>query len=351
MWEKLKENRKPLVLYGTGSAAEKIMKELDIRGLRVSGIFASDGFVRDRYFQGFKVLSYDDAKDQFGDMCVLLCFGSHRPEVLENIQRIASEQEFYAPDLPVAGEGLFDREYYGAHREELARVRERLADDQSRFVFDSVIEYKLTGRIEPLLACQTPEEENWQLFCDVGSTFLDLGAYTGDTVELFLKACSGTYSKIIAVEPESRNFRKLKENCLRMSGSGGGESLPGNIRLVNAAIGDHCGTVSFTQGAGRGGAAGKGKARPVDLVTVDSIVGNEKIDLIKMDLEGAESAALRGAEQAIKAFRPRMLVSAYHRTEDLIKIPQQVLSAAPYCGMYLRKDPCLPAWGINYIFT
>ena len=352
MWEKLKENRKPLVLYGTGDAAEKIMKELDIRGLRVSGIFASDGFVRDRYFHGFKVLSYAEAKEQFGDMCVLLCFGNHRPEVLENIQRIASEQDFYAPDLPVAGEGLFDREYYEAHREELDWVRERLFDGQSRLVFDSVIEYKLTGRIEPLLACQTPEEENWKLFCGAGCSYLDLGAYTGDTIELFLKACGGEYSKITAVEPEARNFRKLKENCLRMFGSGSADqSLPGNIRLVNAAVGDHYGTVSFTHGAGRGGAEGKGKVRPVELITVDSIAGDERIDLIKMDLEGAEAAALRGAEQTIKAFRPRMLIAAYHRTEDLIKIPQQVLSEAPYCGMYLRKDPCLPAWGINYIFT
>ena len=109
--------------------------------------------------------------------------------------------------------------------------------------------------------------------------------------------------------------------------------------------------MSFTHGAGRGGAEGKGKVRPVELITVDSIAGDERIDLIKMDLEGAEAAALRGAEQTIKAFRPRMLIAAYHRTEDLIKIPQQVLSEAPYCGMYLRKDPCLPAWGINYIFT
>ncbi len=352
------------MLYGTGDAAEKIMKELDIRGIRVSGIFASDGFVRDRYFHGFKVLGYEDAKRQFGDMTVLLCFGSHRPEVLENICRIASEQDFYAPDLPVAGEGLFDRKYYEAHLPELSAVREKLADDQSRFVFDSVIEYKLTGRIEHLLACRTPEEDNWKLLCgretvrggkgtDLASSpaFLDLGAYTGDTVELFLKVFGGRYSKITAVEPESRNFRKLRENALRMFGPGSTEyCLPENIRLINAAAGDKDCTIEFTHGTGRGGAKGKGRTRPVQQLTVDSMLSGCPVDIIKMDLEGAEAAAIRGAEHTIRAFRPRMLIAAYHRTEDLFAIPEQVLKLNSDYSVYLRKDPCLPAWGVNYFF-
>ena len=68
MWDELKEKQRPLVLYGTGNAAEKILKELDIRGIRVSGIFASDGFVRDRSFAGYKVLSYRDACERFGSI-------------------------------------------------------------------------------------------------------------------------------------------------------------------------------------------------------------------------------------------------------------------------------------------
>lgn len=360
MWEELAKKDKPLVLYGIGNAAEKIMKELDTRNIRVSGIFASDGFVRDRYFHGFKVLSYAAAKEQFGDMTVLLCFGSHRPDVIENIKRIASEQDFYAPDLPVAGEGLFDCAYCEAHRAELAWVREHLADEQSRFVFDKVIEYKLSGRIQPLLDCSTPEPANWQEWllgtvpnCQnpahgSSPTFLDLGAYTGDTVKLFLETLGNSNSQphIIAVEPEARNFRKLKEYK--------DNSLPDSpncsMELVNAAVGDHCGTVAFTHGAGRGGAEGKGKVRPVDLITVDSLLADRRADLIKMDLEGAEAEAIRGAQETIKKCRPSMLVAAYHRTEDLFAIPKQVLALCPDYTVRLRKDPGIPAWGVNYYF-
>ena len=360
MWNELKETEKPLVLYGTGDAAEKILKELDIRDIPVSGIFASDGFVRDRCFAGFPVLSYGQAKEKFGEMTVLLCFGSHRPDVMENICRIASEQDLYAPDLPVAGGGLFDREYYEAHREELAWVRERLADDQSRLVFDKVIEYKLSGRIDPLLECSTPEEDNWKLAVDAarGScrrlsdqclSFLDLGAYTGDTIELFLKLCGNNYKKITAVEPEARNFRKLRENAAMLCGADA--ELSGRIRLINAAVGDHCGEIPFTHGAGRGGAEGKGKVRPVKLLTVDSIIREEGVGLIKMDLEGAEAEAIRGAENTIRSCNPGLIVAAYHRCEDLFAIPEQILSLQPDYKLYLRKDPCIPAWGVNYFFV
>ena len=326
MWDELKAKTRPLVLYGTGNAAEKILKELDIRDIRVSGIFASDGFVRDRSFAGFKVLSYEEAKAKFWPMTVLLCFGSHRPEVIENIVKIACEQDLY-------------REFYEAHKAELDWVREWLADDQSRLVFDKVIEYKLTGRIEPLLECETPEEENWRLFAPRGS-FLDLGAYTGDTVQLFIKLF-GADCGIIAVEPEERNFRKLTENT---------EGLK-NIRLVHAAVGDRSGMVPFTHGAGRGGAAEKGKVRPVRLETVDSLLKGADVGIIKMDLEGAESQAIRGAENTIRHCRPSMLISAYHRTEDLFAIPRQVLAIASDYRLFLRKDPCIPAWGVNYFFV
>ena len=349
MWDRLRQTEKPVVLYGTGNAAEKIMKELDIRDIWVSGIFASDGFVRDRDFHGFKVLSYEAAKARFGDMTVLLCFGSHRPDVIESIVRIAGEQEFYAPDLPVAGDGLFDHGYYEAHREELDWVRERLADDQSRLVFDKVIEYKLSGRIGPLLECQTPEEENWKIAVTSGMSFMDLGAYTGDTVELFSKLCGGEFLKITAVEPEARNLRKLQETAAALFGKEAEHSE--KIRLVNAVVGDSCGEIGFAHGAGRGGAAEKGKVRPVRLMTVDRILGNERIDLIKMDLEGAEAAAIRGAEATISSYDPGIIVAAYHRIEDLFAIPQQVLRLNPHYSVYLRKDPCLPAWGVNYYFV
>ena len=323
-----------VVLYGTGNAAERILNELDVRGIRASGIFASDGFVRDRYFKGFKVLSYAEAKEVFGDMLVLLAFGSHLPSVTAQIERIAEEQELLAPDLPVAGylreeadaplgELLFDREYYDTHRAELDETRALLADEQSRLVFVNGSEGISAGAAR-----------------QGGLSLLDLGAYTGDTAQLFMDACGGDCSRIICVEPDPRNFRKLSEFAAQEQ----------CIEPVNAAAGAFCGTVRFAKGSGRGAAKRSGKTFAVEQITADSLLSGGPVDFIKMDLEGAEAEAIRGAEHTIKTFRPRMLISAYHRREDLFAIPRKILSIRPDYSLYLRKAPCIPGWDFSCIF-
>lgn len=344
MWDYLKKNDKPLVLYGTGNACERIIAELNARDIKISGIFASDGFVRDRSFAGYKVKSYDECKKEFGDMTVLLCFGSHLPNVLDNIKTINEEQELYAPDLPVVGEGLFTPQYFEAHKDDIADLLCILADQKSRDVLEDVIRYRLSGKIDYLLECETDDYQNWSLL-NLGpdEIYVDLGAYTGDTISDFVGLC-GEYRFIYAFEPEERNFRKLFENTKELE----------NICLANAAVGSEDKMIMFTHGVGRGGANGKGKTRPVDQVALDSYFEDQLISsngcpsFIKMDLEGAEEEALCGAEKVIAWNKPKMLMAAYHRIDDLWVLPKKLLSINPSYKIYLRKSPCLPCWEVNY---
>lgn len=93
-----------------GNGADKIINILEEKGIEFKGVFASDGFVKEKYFHGLKLSSYEELKQKFGDMIVLVCFGSSRLEVIENIKRISKEQELYAPEVPVFGDGLFTEE-------------------------------------------------------------------------------------------------------------------------------------------------------------------------------------------------------------------------------------------------
>ena len=128
LWNYLKEANKPIVLYGMGNGADKIISVLNRYGIKISGVFASDGFVRQKVFHGFNVTDYKTAKETFGDMIVLVCFGSSLPDVIANIKRIADEQELYAPDVPVYGDVLFNMEYAILNRERLENIYNRLAD-------------------------------------------------------------------------------------------------------------------------------------------------------------------------------------------------------------------------------
>ena len=128
----------PVVLYGTGNGADKVIKMiLEPRGLAPSAVFASDGFVRKREYAGLPVEGFDAASSRFGkNMKILMCFGSDREEVLENVETLDAEYDLAIPDVPLYGEGLFDGAYLRDHIDELYEVRSMLADELSRELFD-----------------------------------------------------------------------------------------------------------------------------------------------------------------------------------------------------------------------
>ncbi len=350
MWDHLKETDRPILLYGMGNASQRILNELKCRGIEPQGIFASDTFVRGQFFCGYKVMSYAEAKDRFGDFVILLCFGTHRQELIEHINTLAEEQDLYAPDIPVIGEGIFDRAYREQNRSRLEEVRSLLADEKSREVFDGVIRYKLSGKLEHLYKIQTSEDEDWRLL-DPGPSeiYMDLGAYNGDTVLEFARS-AGQWQRIIAVEPDAKTMKKLRANTRHLK----------DIEYINAAIDRSEGRGWFLQGSGRGGELytaqppaaieGRSKLVSVDIRSVDGILNGKPLSLLKMDVEGLEGRAIEGAARTIEQYRPRIHAAAYHRLDDLWAIPLQILKIRPDYKVYFRHGPCIPGWELNYIF-
>lgn len=340
MWNHLKETEKPIVLYGMGNGADKIISVLDKYGIKVSGVFASDGFVRSKTFHGFNVTDYTTAEQTFGDMIILVCFGSGLTKVIANIKRIADKQELYAPDVPVYGDTLFNAEYVSTHRKEIEQTYALLADDTSKKVFENAVMYKLTGKIDYLFECETPIDEVYKNILKLGDneTYFDLGAYRGDTVAEFLskvKSCN----KIITVEPDFKTYNKL---CIST------ENVK-NIININACVSDIDGKTLFAMNGSRGSNASGGKTL-IQSVTIDTLSKKQTPTYIKMDIEGAEVAAIKGGAQTITAYKPKMQIAAYHRSEDLLTIPKEVLKFRKDYKIYLRHFPCLPCWDMSYYF-
>ena len=111
LWNYLKTVNKPIVLYGTGNGADKIVDRLEKDGISLSGVFSSDGFKKGKLFKGLMVSSYEELYEILGDMIILVGFGSSRPEVLENIKALIQKHELYVPDVPVYGNEIFDIDF------------------------------------------------------------------------------------------------------------------------------------------------------------------------------------------------------------------------------------------------
>ena len=344
LWQYLKETKKPILLYGMGLGADKIINVCEKKGIEIADFFASDGFVRGHSFHGKVVLSYSEAKAKYGDFIVLLSFASRLPDVIELILKVADETELYAPDVPVAGEELFDMEFYLANKDKFDLARGLFCDELSMNVFDDVVNYKLTGDIKYLFKNTTCAEEVYRNLLDFEKYKRcgDLGAYNGDSVREFITYFPNV-EKIISFEPDVKNFAKLKKYAE--------ENCPNISEAYNYAAWDKDEMQIFnrqsSRNSGIGGKSHTGKQVEIQCRALDSILDGRELDYIKYDVEGAEHQALLGSRNVIKAHHPHLLVSAYHRSADLFDLPMLIKELNPNYKLYLRRFTYIPAWDLN----
>ncbi len=341
--ESLAKKERPVVLYGTGNGADKVISMLlEPIGVRPDAVFASDGFVRNREFAGLPVESFSDVARRYGkDMKILMCFGSDREEVLECVERLDRGFDLAIPDVPLYGQGLFDTDYMREHIDELAEVRAMFADDYSKELFDESVLYRLTGKLKYLQRTEPLADTYRALLGNAGIKIaVDGGAYRGETSRMFAQTLP-SLKVIYAVEPDERTLAKFEapKSC--------------EMEMVISALADFCGEVTFhgsaSRGAGIEGTNRRGKDRTVRCLTLDHIVWEEP-GLIKLDVEGFEECALRGAKRLMTEFAPSLAVSLYHRTEDVFELPLMIKNFSPeYAAMkyYLRRPKCVPCWDLT----
>lgn len=345
MWDELKNESRPIVVYGMGNGADKLIRRFQKYEIEIADFFASDGFARGNLFHGFKVKPFSEIKATYSDFVVVLSFASNKPDVLDMLFDMSEKYDMYVPDMPVADENeYFDREFFNAHYEDLIKARDSFADEDSKSLFSAVVNYKLTGRAEYLFGAFSTKEELYAcLPYDDISSFVDVGAYRGDTVDDAVKFFP-RLEKIIALEPDAKNFKKLSDYV---------SELPQKSTLHNVAAwcddtdgvfngsGNRNSTVSAT-------ASYEHKSREVAMRRIDSLV-DERVDFIKYDVEGAELEALLGSSQTIKKYTPSLLVSLYHRSRDIFSLTNMIKEKYGFYKLYLRRLLCLPAWEIDLI--
>ena len=345
LWERLRATKKTVVMYGMGNGADKILAVCERYGVTVSDFFASDGFVRGHSFHGKRVLSYSEVKEKYGkeNIIVLLSFASSLPDVLENFKRIADECEMYAPDVPVCGDELFTYEFAVKHKNEIRAAYEMLTDEESRRIFEYTLLYKLTGDISYLFGAESDKDEVYRdlLRADEIRAYADLGAYNGDTIRELMRYAPNL-SDVVAFEPDRRSFRKLSEFCEDLTSPA--------VERINAAAWSERSTLTFgDEGNRNSGLFAKGKSVEVKALSLDEALGGRAVDYVKYDVEGCEREALIGSTKTILSCKPRLLVSAYHRSEDIFALPLQIHDMCPDYQLYLRRYPYVPAWDLNII--
>ncbi|MBE6631420.1 MAG: FkbM family methyltransferase [Ruminococcaceae bacterium] len=346
IWTYLKSCGKKIVMYGMGNGADKIIDICNQKGIVIEDFFASDGFVRGHSFHGKTVLSYSQIKEKYSDFVVLLSFATSLPEVMEKIDVISSEHELLIPDVPVFGSTLFDMDFFTKHRNDIEQTLELFEDEKSKEVYKNVIYAKLTGKPEYLRASVCDKDEVYKnvLRPEKYHSYADLGAYNGDTVRE-LANYAKNLKKVYALEPDKRTFKKLSDYAL--------DETRFYIQRYNSAAWNKDETLYFDGSGNRNSnvsdknatLSGK-KAVEISAIPLDDILSGDPVDYIKYDVEGSEREALLGSAKTIKLCSPDLLVSLYHRSEDVFTLPRLVKELGNY-KLYLRRFNYYPAWDLN----
>lgn len=166
--------------------------------------------------------------------------------------------------------------------------------------------------------------------CGLDEVFVDLGAFTGDTVLSYLKNYGADcYKKIYCYEITPSNFEILQNNL---------RGYP-RIECRLKGIGDCEGRMMVCENHTSSSAnllASEGTFE-IEVTTLDADIC-EPITLIKADIEGFEQQAIAGAAGHIRNDHPKLLISVYHNNEDLWKIPQMIYEISPDYRFYLRYN-------------
>ena len=337
-----------LVLFGAGDLGRKLL-----HGLRQIGItplaFSDNNPQRWNSIEsGLPVLSPGEAAAKFGQTAafIIAVWHAHQKHRTGDIQRqltslgcrkvITVNSLFWSfPDIFLPHCNFAQPHRVLANAPAIRHVFQQLKDRQSRIDFLGHVRWRLTGDFQAM-ADAVEEPQYWPHdVIKFGSHehFVDCGAFDGDTIRELLSGRHLGFDRITAFEPGPANFQKL-------SGFVGG--LPPDIRqrihLQPRAVGLNSSTLAFNAEtsvssavAGRGthvGPAAKAADQQITVgcVSLDEVLTETPPTFTKMDIEGSEMDALRGARKLIQLHRPVMAVCAYHLPEDLWNIPTFLLS-------------------------
>ncbi len=309
-------------IYGAGGAGRDLARALGQRGVSVRSFI--DQTPRTASIEGIPVISADRAPVGEGP----LLLGLHNPMVdvaalggdLDG--RGFSEIRSFPAVYRHLAEELGDRYFLAAPstlraRRKLFEDAAALFDDEhSRKLFWSTLAYRWSGDVS---FAPSPDLENQYFprdisFPDRPLAFVDAGAYVGDTLE-YLRTSGLKVARVTAFEPDTRNYRALAERVREFSGA------LGPVSLLPCAVSDETGLLSFSSDGTAASRVDPAAAEKVLAVRLDEALAGYRVNFVKMDVEGAEMAALRGARDTLRRDRPALAISTYHKPLDHAEVP------------------------------
>lgn len=172
-----------------------------------------------------------------------------------------------------------------------------------------------------------------------GEIFVDCGVLDGETSLNLLKKYGNKIKKIWMFEPDKKNIPKVKNNF---------KDQKVEYEIIEKGVWSSVTTLQFQSlGNGCSGIDGRGEEK-IETISLDEALKGCGPTFIKMDIEGAELEAIKGAEMIIRKYQPKLAISIYHKLEDIEEIPKLLLEYNPSYKFYIRHYSLMSSETILY---
>lgn len=281
-WIFSKKVEKDILVFGAGRNAKNFIGLLNAAGIRIKYII--DNNLREEYAYDIPVVDPKENKEMLQQAYIIITSVIYAEEMSSQLKEMGvSDEDIYKPDdnslISYSEDVYFDLSIWKARKHEI---------------------------------------------------FVDAGCYNLYTSKQFSNWCP-SYDKIYAFEPDEGNCQLCNENIEKYGLH--------NVDIINAGLWNENKVLRFNHSGDKGAGSyiSQEGIDSINAVKLDDVLQGKKCTFLKMDIEGSELNALKGAAETIKKWKPRLAICIYHKPEDIIEIPLYVKKLVPEYKLKMRQ--------------
>ena len=326
------ENLDNAVIFGVAKLGQKTFNELQKLKIKVSEFSDNNSQKWGKDIYGVKIIPpYEIKKEQTVIIASRYVKDIYFQLTNNNINKIIPHYVLSTVFPKYFPNSLYANWYNDivAQREIVYKAYNSFADNYSKELFYQLLNFRKS--LSPIDLPEISDEEQyyphfWKL--EEKEIFIDVGAYNGDIFLQFLKHSNGIFDKYIAIEPDSLSYNEFIKNI----------PIDYKEKVITffAGAGSKEKQVFFNETGGDYSKITNKGNKKINIITLDEICKSYEPTTIKMDVEGYEINALRGARKTISRNLPKLAISIYHIPNHLWQIPAFISKICSGYKFYLR---------------
>lgn len=331
---------KKIVLFGAGKGSVWAIKLLNKYGVLISCIVDNDIIKQGEKILDIPIVSLSSAlliKEE-KDTVILITSPRYESEIRECLFGKINISNIYSFECELYYQYIQDVEEYRNYLinkfDDIIKLFSNFEDEISKNTLENVILGRITGNLDYFRQIYTEDQYLPKDIINLESNefIVDAGAGIGDTLIELYNRLGDNYEHIYSFEPDDKCYLKASSVILNNNMK--------KVTIFKKGLWSNDSILYFKESDIQGSSKTVENNNnlyltEIEVVKLDSII-KTPISFIKMDIEGAELEALKGAQKLIKKYKPKMAICVYHKNEDIIEIPNFIKSLVPEYKFFLR---------------